>query len=818
MKRALAAWTLATVASQALAVGTALAQDTGSTESQASTDNGGLTEIIVTATRRETNLQSTPVTVTAIGAEMISQTQAMRVSDLAAFVPNFSAATAANFNVASFAMRGVADNQVILYTQPPVGVIVDDFVVPRAETQLLDTFDLEQVEVLRGPQGTLFGKNTTGGAVVLKTKRPELGIFGVQVEGEVGDFGMIRAKGAINIPLGETLAFRGVVSYEKSDGYYRNGACYGPITGFVPNKFEGAAGCGDNSRLGGTDIVNGRAKLLWEPSSAFNALLQYEFARDRSDSVTGVNDTRDGLLFQTLGAGRSTSGRKDPLDNAGIGCRGNDVLLDTCRGNVVDIDGVYLNMNYDAGIGTFTSVSGWRREHARLPSTYANQAPVAPDGEVLSLFDSNREHVRKVFQQELRFASDLQGPFNFVAGAFFQKDTIDFCISENLGFLDLTQGPLPFGSWNNTPYMLCNAQKAKSTALFAEGNFDVTDKLTITAGFRYTWDDKKWYGRQMVFIPQLEGGFDPGITLNHPLDASVFKYPEGVVQIRDKTSKPTWRLGLSYQATDDIFAFFTYSRGFKSGGFNDQIGTFHPFVNGDGSDNDAAFQEAARPPKPETADSFELGLKTELLDRTLRFNVTGFYVKYKDLQRQMIVPLIVDGTEFQVTRYFNAAQADVKGVEVDLTYRPIRELTLRGSLGTMDAKYKKYVSPIPAGYDLATAPLDRTPKVTWSLGALYEQPVGDFKISVNGDVSYVARNLFAQSITSRDDNTFLNARTLVNAAITLSTDDDRYFVRLVGRNLTDKRYRTAALAVAGLWSNAQWGPPRYFGVQFGAKY
>jgi iron complex outermembrane receptor protein len=483
-------------------------------------------------------------------------------------------------------------------------------------------------------------------------------------------------------------------------------------------------------------------------------------------------------------------------------------------GHVVNVDGVYLNMNVDVGMGTFTSITGWRSQRSRLPNTYTGQAPVAADGSVLSLFDATRDDDRKTWQQELRFASNLGGAFDFVAGGFYQRDDADFCVNQLLGFLDLTGGPLPFGAWNNTPYLLCNAQKAKSTALFAEGTFKVNDRLSLTAGGRYTWERKTWQGRQQVFIPQLGGAFDPSITIARPLDASVYNYKAGVVTVRASDNEPTYRFSASYKATDDTFLYATYSHGFKGGGFNDQIGGFGPF----GADL-AAFSTAAAATKPEKADSYEAGVKTQFLDNRARLNLTGFWVDYSDLQKQIVVPITVNGQPNQVTRFFNAASARVKGLEAEATLIPTDGLTLRGVLGYQDAKYRKYVTPIPAGYDLSKAPMDRAPKWQWSVDGTYSKPVSsNLKLAVNANVSYVGSNLFTQSIADARDNTFLRARTLLNGSITLADLDDKYSLRLVGKNLTDKRYETASQVVGGLWTFTLYGPPRYFGVEAGAKF
>lgn len=780
--------------------------------------SGQIGDIIITATRRETRLQRTPVAVSAIDQNLIKQANPDNIGKLALYVPNFSAETITGFNAASFAMRGVGQNNIIVYFEPPVVVLVDDFVMPSVQTQLLDTFDVSQVEVLRGPQGTLFGKNSSGGAVTVRTKRPELEQVFADARFTYGDFGTREVKGAINVPLGSIAALRVVGGYEKSDGYYKNQACYGPVQNFTmtPSIFDGVQGCLHDGRVGGKDVFNGRAKLLVQPTSNITALFQYEILRDRSGTVPSVNEnsTYHGsvpFLTDLLGITAPNSSG-DPLDNSGITLRNDHFQRDIQR---INVDGLYSNIDIHLGIGTISSVTGWRKQDSRLPNSYAGVTAVAPDGERLSVFDASRDDNRRTFQQEVRFASDFRGPFDFVAGAFYQHDTVDFCVSQLLGFLDLASGPLPFGNWNDTPYILCNAQKAKSSALYAEGNYKFTSKLTLTAGLRQTWDDKVWHGRQQVFIPQLNGGFDPTITINQPLDASVYKFPAGVITINDKSKKLTYRVSLSYQATDNVFLYATHATGYKGGGFNDQIGGFAPFTDPvTGVIDYDAFRAAAAPTKPETASSYEAGIKTDLADHRIRANLTGFYVKYKDLQKQLNVPLIVNGQPNQVTIFVNAAAATVKGIEAELTARPVNNLTLRGVLGYQDAKYDEYTAP-NAGYDLATSPLDRAPKWQWTLSGDYMVPLGRYKLTFDGSIAHQSRNLFTQSITDPQGNTFLNGRTLVNASITLADFADHYYLRVIGQNLTDKRYRTASQNVAGLWLNSQYGPPRYFGVEAG---
>jgi len=659
--------------------GVVLAQDTSTQDpdgAEAAQDEG-IGRIVVTATRRDTDLQTTPVAVSAIDRSLIEQSNVNDIGGLATFVPNFSAETITGFNAASFAMRGVGQNNIIVYFEPPVAVLVDDFVIPSVQTQLLDTFDIEQVEVLRGPQGTLFGKNTTGGAVTVRTIRPELDVFNFDARFRAGSFGTASARMAVNIPVVEdTLALRIVGGLETTDGYYRNGGCYGPVTGFVANPFQDSAGCLNGDRIGDTEVWSARAKLLFEPSDNVSALFQYEFLRDRSGSVPSVNENNlytgtTPFLTDLLNTGSFQPGNDDPLDNAAITLR-DDALLFAGRGQRIDVDGLYANIDINFDIGTLTSVTGWRSQRSRLPNSYPGHAPLDVNGNPLSIFDATRDDDRKTFQQELRFTSDFGGPFDLVTGAFYQTDDTDFCVSQILGFLDLTGGPLPFGNWNDTPYILCNAQEAESFAIFGEATFEITPDLILTGGARYTWEDKTWFGRQQTFIPALEGGFDLGITINEALDASVYNFPAGVIRVDDSANELTWRFSLGYQATPDFYLYSTVSRGFKAGGFNDQIGGFAAF----GTDLDA-FAEAAQATDPETADSYEVGFKSEFLDNRLRFNLTGFYVEYSNLQRQLNVPIVVNGSPNQVTIFVNAASADVAGIEAEFTAQPTSDLTFR---------------------------------------------------------------------------------------------------------------------------------------------
>lgn len=810
---ALCGLVLCCIAVQAPILADAPAADQGATADRPEK----LEEVIVTATRRETNLQSTPIAVTALDNEFMAQMAPRDISDLAAFVPNFSASKITGFNAASFAMRGVGQNNIIVYYDSPVVVLVDDFVVPSVQTQLLDTFDLQNMEVLRGPQGTLFGKNATGGAVSVHTMEPDMNKYGGRIQVGGGSYGSWYAKGSADMPIipGE-LALRLVVGHEADDGYYKDGACAGPIVSFVGGPWAGRKGCGSGNSIGGNDVTNGRAKLEWKPNDRFKALLQYEFVRDYTRVATVNSSTDKTFLAPVLGFNGYTGYTGNPLDAGAVSTR-DSALLGGSK-PLVQVDGAYLNMNYQLDFGTVTSVTGYRSQLSHLPSNYVGNPAISDAaGDTFSFFDANRSDLHETFEQEMRFASNFGGSFDFVAGAFFQDDRINFCVAQALGFEDLVGGPSPYGAWNDNPYILCNDQQSDSYAAYTEGTYKVTDRWSVTGGARYTIDRKTWEGRQQAFAQDIAQ--NRAFTYNNfgdLLDAANFtKYPWGVIRQNSHWAEPTYRFSTGYQLDDQVYGYFTYSHGYKAGGFNDQNGSFAPFGN-----NLTLFQAASRPTNPEFADSYEIGTKTQTFDDKLRANLTAFRVNYNDIQKQIVVPIAApNGTTAEVTQFFNAAAMHVEGLEAELTALPMSGMTVRANVGYEYGQYDSYVTPIAAGYNLATSPIDRTPRWQYSLDVAYAMPVGDLGVmTFDTNLSYVDKNLFTQSITALGQNTYLDARYLLGASATFIDDRDRYYVKLIGRNLTDKTYNTASQVVAGLWAFSTYGAPRYVGGEVGMKF
>lgn len=769
-----------------------------------------LEEVLVTATRRgNTNILTTPVAVTAITSSDIERFSPRDLNDIAVLAPSLSAGTVAAFNSASFSMRGVAETTIIVYKESPVGVTIDDFVVNHVQTQNLEMFDIEQIEVLRGPQGTLFGKNTTGGAISVKTKRPNLDGGEVDFRVEYGDFGTQKITGAVSVPLvKDVLAFRFASVHLQSDGYYKNGAQYGPLTvgpGLANpgGSTDGQSGGGNGEDLGGDDVLSFRAKLLWQPTDNFNALFQYEHIRDDGDTPPIVNESRSGYFFDTWGF---EADQGDPLDIAAV-TNEDRFLFNMSKGHQVDIDGFYLNMEWTLSDSyTLHSVTGYRDQESHLPNTYTGET-------FRTLFDATRDDTRETFQQELRLASDLDGPLNFVGGLYYQEEDVDFCVVQVVGFVDLLLDGEPTFLSNN-PLILCNTQRAKAFAGFIDGTYDISDRLHLSAGVRYTKEEKKWAGRSRVPIQTLpNGSFDPTFTweqLGTPLAGADFeRFPVGVVRDEEDWSEPTYRAVLGYDFTDNMFGYASYSRGFKSGGYNDQVGTvLNPIP-----------AAAARPTEPEIADSLEFGFKGSLLGGAANFAATAFFVTYTDAQRTFNASFETG----QETLFFNAAELEVTGLELEGMWAIGESFIVRANAMIQDAKFNEFAADTNFDgvndIDLSGAPPTRAPDMMATIDGVYTIDLGSAgSLDISGRIAYEDESISSYSDVDPAFNTTLNSRTTVDAGVTWNSADENLWVRLIGRNLTDERYRQGSLSVANFWIMSSYAEPRYYGLEIGSNF
>ncbi len=768
-----------------------------------------LEEVMVTATRRgEQDIMTTPAAITALDGAAVEKYALRDLNDIAVSVPGLSAGTVSAFNSSQFAMRGVTETTIIIYKESPVAVTLDEFTIPHIQTSNLEVFDIEAIEVLRGPQGTLFGKNTTGGVIAARTKRPVLEENSVEVQAQFGDFGTRKVNGALNLALGDTAAFRFAGMWLESDGYYENGAPFGPIgQGIIPfNTVEhfGKSGPGDGRDLGGDDVFSGRAKLLWQPSDDVNLVFQYEYVRDDGDSPPIVQSSTPGYIFPLWNYPAAQNLPGDLLDNAGSSLRCDADPAGVCitAGHQVDIDGFYLNGDWRINDDyTLYFNAGRREQESRLPSSYVGQT--GP----ISGFDATRDDDRETSQFEARIGSSLDGNFNFTAGIYYQEDDTEFCVLQYVGFLDGFFLGTPADYWNTFPRILCNKQDAEAKAAYIDGTWQATDKLSVTAGFRYTNEEKAWAGRPMR---QFLDGVPLLDILNQPLDAVNFnRFPDGVVYDDEDWTEPTYRLVFGYDFNDDLYGFFGYSRGFKSGGYNDQLGT----------QLDPITPLAARPTDPEIADSFEGGIKSTFADGSATVAVNAYYVEYTDAQRTFNASFPTG----QETLFFNAAEMTVWGVEAEGAWAVTDQFQINYSIAYMDAEFDTFEADTnfdgEIDVDLSGQPVTRAPEWMGNLEGIYSHSfMENHGLEWRLRVSYEDDSVSSYSDVDPAFNTILESRTLVSASVTWTDPEDRWYVRLLGSNLTDERYRTGALSVATLWIMSAYGPPRYYGIEVGGKF
>ena len=749
----------------------AQAQDTASRPVADEGQTSGLEDIVVTARRVSESLQDTPVAVTSFSSQAIDRKFATDIRALTGDIPNVVITNVPGFNAASIGIRGQSTGDIILTFEPAIGVVVDDFVLAHVQTQLFDLFDMERIEVLRGPQGTLFGKNTIGGVVNVITKRPD-DKLAAEVRVGYANFDTFTAKASINVPLTSNLFFRASASYLKGDGFYRQAKSNN--VDVVPGLARG-----DNRPLGSPEYLSGRAKLLWEPSPDTDIMLTYEILRDRGGSPPSVNETPPGFLFDVLGfPGIQTTGAS-PFDTGTTLCAG-DANAPRCPGTLnghrIDVDGAYLRGEHRvSGLGSFTLVGGYRRAKSILPSDYT--------GENAFLFVSTRDDVREQYSLEGRFSSEFSDRFKITVGGMYWGQTLDASATSFLGFLRFLGDPTALSDPNQSTANY----KVDSYAVFGEAEYQVADSLHAFFGARYTYEKKDFSVRPQVRRSTIATGFWPEYS-----DSASF-------------SKPTIRAGVRWDVADGVNSYFTYSQGYKSGGYNEQAMT----------------ATSALPFAEETADSFELGIKTETPDRRLRFNAAGFYVKYNDLQRDAVVPFTdpITGLPGQETRTTNAGSAEVYGLELEFAAVPVNGLTLGAAFGWQKAKYLEFFTDIDGSgrnVDASFLKLRNVPEVTANLTANYEfppQPWGT--VSVNGDVNYQSE---FESVTLNAERTQGEARTLVGASMIWSSPSDRYRVSVFGRNLLNKVYRVSANSVAGLFNFTNYAPPRTYGIELSAKF
>ena len=821
-----------------------LAAAVASTAAVAQNAQPQLEEIVVTGTKRDASVQDVPISVSTITAEQIDTSPFNDIRALGQRAPGLVLSNPSGFNAAGGGMRGTGTNVIIVTQDAPVSFLIDEFVLTHVSSQFLNLFDIDQVEVYRGPQGTLFGRNATGGVISLSTKRPVLNDTSGEIELAYGQhdtagnptYGSVKA--AVNLALGDTLALRLAAIYDRDEGYYRADKRTATFPNEVPlwGLFGIPQGTpvapnidtnvlGDGRALGGKDALAMRGKLLWEPDENFSAYLMYEYLRDDSDSPPGVNESSATDLLTALGfPGIQLAGQSDPFSTLITNNNG----IDMDDGHQVDVDGLYLILDRSLGSGSVRSITGYREEDQQFPSTYTGEA-------FTTLFDSTRVNARETLQQELRYVSDFDGPFNFVSGATYLRDEFDFFAFFSVGLTSLLPraDPGSGGFITADGFVRLDAralsdyqyqfttQDREEWGVYWDGSYDVNARWSATLGIRYSHDQKD-------FERGVDGGApcnrftDPrdavqvdgqcrdsrshhlsraGLTLNDFDNTLLLPYTQFGTRVSagDEWTQTTFRTVLNYTPQDNALLYLSYATGFLSGGFSETCAT-----------------RALCAYEPETNVNIELGYKADLLDNRLRFNAALYNTRYEDLQRAVVAPYrAADGSSQQETVTVNTGESELWGVDLESTWLVSTHLSVNAALNWMDHEYTAGALPdLLGGGDpvrLRDFDVPYSPRWKAMLSAEYRMPIAPGDLVFGAGVNY-------QDETETDvfnrARTAMQERRLVDLSIALEERRGLWSVRAFIANATDERYRIAAQPVARLWNFTNFGAPRSYGVKF----
>lgn len=693
---------------------------------------GGIETITVTAERRETTAQSTPLALTAMSEAEIRDARIEDISDLVIRIPNFSFTPFAVTDPQLF-IRGIGSTQDGAGGDPSIVVLQDDVVFGRFTGQATPLFDLQRIEVLRGPQGTLFGRNAAGGVVHYVTNRPSDRHEGMVSITPVGDHDRFETEFMANVPINEDWAFRIAGRTSRHDGY----------------NFSTTTG----RDVDDGDTVAGRVHLQYEPSSEITALLTANYSADRI-----YGDTRTPLPRGTFVNRPGVNLDPDPR----IRQPNFDGYLDR------DILGLSLNIDAATALGDFTSVTAYRNvSFSWLQDLGGIQVPPF----ILRTTNLQDETSSQV-SQEFRLANDaMGGRLHWVGGVFFSNEEID---------RDETFDRQFAGTPSNPSFI--QDLTSRSVAVFGSLTYDLTDRVSLTAGLRQSWDEK-------------EGRFTVIDNLNGTSGSLAPALEEYDTPVGESWSALTPRFTVDFQATDDLMLYATIARGYKAGGF----------------DSAPASASAARVPfDPEYVWNYEAGLRWDFWDDRARFNATAFTMSYTDLQVQQLIQLVPGDPSTQLLVIDNAADATVEGLEFEFMVAPTDALRLGGTVSYLNATFDEFITSTNA--DLSGNHLRRAPENSYSIYGSYTADVPAIAGSLEGRVEYAYRG--DQFFENENFPVHLEeSYGLLDASLTYLSDSGDWRVSLWGKNLTDELYRVNAVSVSDS-AFAKLGPPLTWGITF----
>lgn len=718
-----------------------------------------VTEIIVTARRRAERSQDVPVAVTAVNSEQLEGLYIHDLADLNQLAPNFQIKPAgALFRNSAFVYaRGIGYSNVDATLDPRIGISVDGVFYDRNVGALQNMFDLEGVELLLGPQGTLYGKNTVGGVITITTAKPT-GEFGVKGMVRYGNFGRIDAELVANVPISPTLAFRAAFQHQQSDGYYKNTHVAPP--GVTPV----------DKTLGGDDTQTFRGSLRWTPNDRLEAILTGTYLKSRADSVGGTNVSSPTDLASFFvghpGFGFPGGPTGDPLS----------VSRSWPSGDHLNLYGLTAHVRYDAGGFDVVSLTGYIKDENPVNFSDFSNAGV-------NIFNTSSVTKHHQFSQEIRLESSGSGPLQWQGGVYYDSAYYNYYINLfpyfiiNPPVIAILPDPIAVISQNTV-------QRKRSISGFGELTYAVTDKLKITAGGRLLWEQKRF-----VQDPQI-----PGTAPTHDF------LPQFTLRDKNSWNSFTYRVGVDYHFTPDMMGYVSYATGWVSGGFNSGAVGLLNFI----------------PFEPQASKSLEAGLKTSFFNRRLTANLTAFWTLHDDIQVQSYIPAPTPAGNINIIS--NAPQQTARGVELQVTTVPMEHLRIDAAVGYLDTYYRKLTADLfgRGVQDYSNLKPQFSPKYTVNLRASYDIQLGNTG-ALAPAASYSYQSAFETTLENLPQG-HSDGYGLVDASLTYTAPNNRWTLALWGRNLTDKLYLVGAQPVGGLFTTAYFAQPRSYGLEFRVKF
>jgi iron complex outermembrane receptor protein len=732
--------------------------------------------VIVTARRREENLQDTPVAVTALSADALERQQITGTTDLDKVAPNIQfhsyGTLTGNNSAAQVFIRGIGQTDATPAVDPGVGVYIDDVYMGRAVGAAMEFRDIANVQILRGPQGTLFGRNTIGGAVLLTTNQPG-DDAGNTVRVGFGEDNLYEAFGAFDLPLSGNWSSRLALGMRKRDGY-------------VTREFDG-------KDLGDENMATGQIALRYNPSDVFDMTLRGDYTKeDENGSPFVFRSINEAATF--VGAASIAAGCPNILDPLPppllVG-----PLDDPRCGNDAQYMGEFTNGGTYEAESTLENVGGSLVLDWDVNDTFSLKSITASrklewtgsrdaDNTPLLILHTNYTSESEQFSQELQALVKGDRIDGVIGLYYFDEDSFDRLL-------------VPLGNPGTSYDTQRVAMDTKAKAAFTEWHFKFTDAFSATAGVRYTEETKGLQATMFNVSPATAA--EPAAPTNLCPFAGAPPTQTGCLFLttdrfaRDFTST-TSSASVQYRFNEQVMTYVSWSQGFKSGGFNQRYNAAPP------GNAPISFGD-------ETAESFEIGVKMDPLDN-LRINLAAFSTNYDDIQmtyRLGVVPLL-----------FNAGEASIDGAEMELEYLPTENFRIDATLGYLDAKFDSITPPPPFGpvTPTATATLDSrlpfTPEFQGHLGLSYTfHPGSSWRLTPRVDLSYTDEQFFdaGNSPEIAQDE----AVTLVNASIAFESDDDKWRFVLGANNLTDEVYPvagTSSMTTASGYAEIIYARPR----------